>query len=86
MENIEEDPIYCSLNLIRVYWYLKEEVISSKIEAGYWGLKNLPKELGSTVRKVIESYVGEKTADFFNREELTSLRNYISKRVQELLN
>lgn len=86
LETIEENPIYCSLNLIRVYWYLKEEVISSKIEAGNWGLKNLPKELGSTVRKVIEIYVGEKNTDFFNKEELISLRNYISKRVQELLN
>lgn len=86
LENIEEDPIYCSLNLIRVYWYLKEEVISSKIEAGNWGLKNLPKELISTVRKVIEIYVGEKTTGSFHKEELISLRNYISKRVLELLN
>lgn len=86
MKNIEKDPIYCSLNLIRVYWYLKEEVISSKIEAGNWGLTNLPKELGSTVRKIIESYVGENTTDLFNKEELIFLRNYISDRVQELLN
>jgi len=86
LKNIEKDPIYCSLNLIRVYWYLKEEVISSKIEAGNWGLTNLPKELGSTVRKIIESYVGENTTDLFNKEELIFLRNYISDRVQELLN
>lgn len=85
LEDIEEDPIYCSLNLIRVYWYLKEEVISSKLEAGIWGMKNLPKKLNSTVRRAVESYVGEKTSDF-NKEELISLRNYISKRVEELLN
>lgn len=86
LDNIEEDPIYCSLNLIRVFWYLKEEVISSKLEAGNWGLKNLPKELRNTVRKVVESYSVETTSDHFNKEELISLRNYISKRVQELLN
>lgn len=86
LENIEKDPIYCSLNLIRVYWYLKEEVISSKIEAGNWGLESLPKELRSTVSKVIENYVGEKKTDLFKKEELISLRNYISKRVKDILN
>jgi hypothetical protein len=43
-------PIYGTLNLIRVFWYLKEGVISSKQEAGYWVLLTLPKELSITIR------------------------------------
>jgi predicted nucleotidyltransferase len=44
LENIKEDPVYSVLNMIRVYWYLKEEVISSKYEAGKWALKSMPDE------------------------------------------
>lgn len=85
LENIEEDPIYCVLNLIRVFWYLKEGVISSKQEAGNWGLSFLPKELGSTIQKVINSYADEKELYVFEKSELLMLRNYINKNVQGIL-
>nr|WP_281271895.1 aminoglycoside adenylyltransferase domain-containing protein [Oceanobacillus bengalensis] len=85
IENIEEDPIYCSLNLIRVFWYLKEGVISSKQEAGIWGLKTLPHELEITIRKVVNSYADRKDTYSFEKDELILLRNYISEKVQELL-
>src|SRR5699024_3594932 len=42
IQNIEDEPIYGILNGLRVYWYLKEGVISSKSEAGHWGLAILP--------------------------------------------
>ncbi|MGB8001838.1 MAG: aminoglycoside adenylyltransferase domain-containing protein, partial [Anaerobacillus sp.] len=28
LENIVDDPIYCSLNMLRVFWYVKEGIIS----------------------------------------------------------
>lgn len=84
LENIEDNPIYCTLNLIRVFWYLKEGVISSKQEAGSWGLLTLPKELSSTIKKVVDSYANENDNDFENHE-LLLLRNYISDKVQKLL-
>ena len=86
LENIEEDPIYCALNLIRVYWYLKEEVISSKQEAGNWGLSSLPKEFGITIQKVVNSYADDKEQYKFEKSELLTLRNYINKNVQVLIN
>jgi hypothetical protein len=85
LENIEEDPIYCSLNLIRVLWYLKDGVISSKQEAGTWGLLSLPKEMTIIIQKVVKSYSNEKNTYDFEKKELSSLRNYISNKVQELL-
>jgi predicted nucleotidyltransferase len=85
LDSIEEDPIYCTLNLIRVFWYLKEGVISSKQEAGNWGLLTLPKELSITVNKVIGCYTSQKDAYEFENDELVMLRNYISNNVQKLL-
>ncbi|WP_227395950.1 aminoglycoside adenylyltransferase domain-containing protein [Jeotgalibacillus aurantiacus] len=85
LENIEEDLIYCTLNLIRVYWYLTEGVISSKQEAGNWGLTALPKEIKNTVEKVVKCYSCDKNTYDFERNELVLLKNYISNNVQELL-
>ncbi|WP_228547486.1 aminoglycoside adenylyltransferase domain-containing protein [Filobacillus milosensis] len=83
LENIEDNPVYCVLNLLRVYWYLKEEVISSKKEAGEWGLVALPEKFHPTIRKTVNEYKGVKEAHF-NREELLAVRNYISDRVSRL--
>ncbi len=85
LENIEEAPVYCSLNLIRVFWYLKEGVISSKQEAGNWGLKTLPQGLRVTIRKVSYTYANKQDTCAFDKDELISLRNYISEKVQGLL-
>lgn len=85
LENIEEDPIYCTLNLIRVFWYLKEGVISSKQEAGIWGLKTFPQQMRIAIKKVINSYAITKDTNDFEKEELISIRNYISDKVQGLL-
>ncbi|WP_144512953.1 aminoglycoside adenylyltransferase domain-containing protein [Bacillus sp. FJAT-22090] len=48
LKNIELNPVYCTLNLVRVYCYLKEEKITSKQEAGKWGLSHLPQAFHST--------------------------------------
>ncbi len=85
LERMEEDPIYCSLNVLRVLLYLEEGVISSKQEAGSWGVRVLPKEFAITLNKAIDGYSGWKDTYTFNKVELLSLRNYISKRVQNVL-
>lgn len=85
IENIEDEPVYCCLNLIRVYWYLKEEVISSKQEAGNWGLKILPQDLRTTVEKAINIYTGKKNNNSFDKEELSFFKNYIAEKVESLL-
>ncbi|WP_318617537.1 aminoglycoside adenylyltransferase domain-containing protein [Sporosarcina sp. YIM B06819] len=84
LDNIEEDPVYCVLNLIRVYWYLKEGIISSKQEAGNWGLSSLPKEFNFTIQQVVNSYTGEKEIYDLEKSDLLALRIYINKNVQEI--
>ena len=81
---LEEDPIYCSLNFIRVYWYLKEGVISSKQEAGIWAIKEMPKEIGATIKKVLSCYSDTKDICTFDQGELTRLREYIEELMQAI--
>lgn len=85
LENIKEDPIYSTLNLIRAYRYLKEEIITSKHEAGYWGLSAFPEEMHHTIKKVIECYTDTKDANRFDKYELELIKNYVSDSVQKLL-
>lgn len=85
IENIAEDPIYCSLNMLRVLWFLDEGVISSKQEAGDWGQRNLPMKLRNTVKKAAENYADGKDSWSFEKFELLLLRDYIAGKVQELL-
>lgn len=85
LKNLEKDPIYCSLNMIRVYWYLKEEVISSKQEAGIWALRTFPQTLKNTIEKLMVSYEGSVNEDCLNNVELKSLKNFISDKVEVLL-
>jgi predicted nucleotidyltransferase len=85
IENIEEDPIYCTLNMIRVFWYLKDGVISSKQEAGNWGLVNLPEELRMTIAKVNDCYTDKSDDEIFTKEELLKVRDYFICHVEKLL-
>ncbi|MGM9950986.1 MAG: DUF4111 domain-containing protein [Lysinibacillus sp.] len=77
LENIEGNPIYCTLNLLRVYWYVKDGVISSKQEAGQWGLSTFPEEIRPAIKKVVECYAGEKELHHFEKQELELFKNYI---------
>lgn len=84
--DIEKDPVYCTLNLLRVLWYLQEGVISSKQEAGQWGLRSLPKGMTATIQKVIDRYSGEESSDDFEQGELLAVRDDIASSVKRLLN
>ncbi|WP_026696025.1 aminoglycoside adenylyltransferase domain-containing protein [Peribacillus kribbensis] len=83
LERIEEDPIYSVLNLIRVFWYLKEGKISSKQEAGCWAAAFFPEALKDLIKKVVDSYENEE--EKFEREDLLAVKSYIYNQVQEQL-
>ena len=85
VEGMAINPIYSILNTIRVYWYLKEGVISSKEDAGIWGLDSLPIELKFTVEKAIHCYADGERPYEFNREELMAFTHYITKQVRAYL-
>lgn len=85
LEKIHREPIYSVLNLIRVYWYLKEGKISSKQEAGEWGIEHLPEEFAPIVTTVLKAYVGEESETVFDKAALTEVKDYIHDEVERLL-
>ncbi|MUK90658.1 DUF4111 domain-containing protein [Ornithinibacillus sp. L9] len=85
IQNIEKEPIYCILNMLRVYLFLKEGLISSKLEAGKLGMKFLPKKACSTVQKVVNHYLGDQGLNEFESNELLFIKDVIVSNVQELL-
>lgn len=79
---IHDKPVYCLLNLIRVYWYLKEGKICSKKEAGVWGIKNLPKKFTVLIERVVEAYESENIDCTFIKRDLNEARDYIRLQVE----
>lgn len=86
LQKIFQDPVYSILNIIRVYWYLKEGKISSKQEAGEWGAVNFPGQFASIVGKALRVYEGEEVEDEFSGNQLIEIRDYIDGQAQILLN
>ena len=83
LEKILREPVYSVLNLIRVYWYLKEGKISSKQVAGGWGAVNFPEKFASLAGTALKVYEGFE--DKFNREGLLEFRDYIDAHVKILM-
>ena len=82
LENIQEDPIYCSLNMMRMLLFRKEGRISSKQEAGIWALTTFPEQVKRTVQKVVDGYQRETGTISFDKNELITLRDYINSHLQ----
>ncbi|MNI67187.1 hypothetical protein D3C73_1228050 [compost metagenome] len=55
---IMENPMYITLNLCRVLYYLQEDKIASKREGGEWGTANLPLEFRELVQVFLNQYNG----------------------------
>ncbi|WP_026908195.1 aminoglycoside adenylyltransferase domain-containing protein [Paucisalibacillus globulus] len=84
LENIVADPIYCILNMLRVYWYLKDGVISSKQEAGEWGMEILPTELKITIQKIVNDYSSRTDISRIHETELLRIKNYVIGEMKKL--
>lgn len=85
LKDIELNPVYCTLNLIRVYRYLKEDKVSSKQEAGKWGLRHLPQEFNWTIQQVVVAYASEEQNPIVESGHLLQLSDYLRRKVEELL-
>lgn len=79
--NIGEDPIYCVLNIIRVYRYALDGEVTSKEEAGQWAMTYLPEELRRTVHDALKCYSGDVERMEFDDRELFRLRDYLQQLV-----
>ncbi|NIK69675.1 aminoglycoside adenylyltransferase domain-containing protein [Paenibacillus sp. BK720] len=58
-KEITDLPVYYSLNLCRVLFYLREGKVSSKLEGGEWGLRVLPSKYRPLLRACLDEYIGQ---------------------------
>lgn len=64
-EEIAENPMYLTLNLCRVFAYVKEGLITSKQEGGEWGLKNVGRqEFKALIEAALKEYQSNVTMIF----------------------
>lgn len=64
-EEIAENPMYLTLNLCRVFAYVKEGLITSKQEGGEWGHKNVGRpEFKDLIEAALKEYQGNSTMMF----------------------
>lgn len=85
LQNIEQEPVYCTLNIIRVYQYLRNHEITSKLEAGEWGQNHLPREYKETIQRIMNRYQTNTANDDIKISELIRIREHIVEQVEKLL-
>lgn len=87
LEDIIESPVYFTLNLCRVLYFLKKEgVVSSKKEGGEWSLSVLPSEYHQNVQHCLNEYIGIADNDELNVEQLTGFANCMISEINNLSN
>jgi streptomycin 3"-adenylyltransferase len=85
-DGIAGNPVYGVLNMLRVHWYLQQGRISSKEEAGVWGLDTLPDaELRTVCATALSQYRGEADAPAFDAGALERFARTVDEAVQPLL-
>lgn len=85
-DRIGDDPVYGVLNLLRVHLFLSEGQISSKEEAGRWGVRNLPDpELRAIAGMALGIYAGTEPTGEFSPEGLVRFARYVDTEVERLL-
>ncbi|MFC4410409.1 aminoglycoside adenylyltransferase domain-containing protein [Chungangia koreensis] len=67
-EEITSNPVYYILNLCRVLYFVEKGMVSSKKEAGEWGVNRLPSFRG-LIEKSLSEYAGNQL-DEWNVKEL----------------
>ncbi len=80
-----ENPVYFVLNACRVYAYLKEDIITSKVEAEEWAVSAVPASLREVVTTALEVYRGDREEATSDPEALAEFAVYIERRVKKLL-
>lgn len=85
LNNIELAPVYSILNMLRVYRFLKEGTICSKLEAGHWGANCLPADYRSLVLQATDLYTGKISKTSFQSNKLVEFKYVINKEVNALL-
>ncbi|KOP64284.1 DNA polymerase [Bacillus sp. FJAT-18019] len=86
VQDIIDSPMYYTLNLCRVLYYLKENVVSSKKEGGEWGLHALPSKYHTIIDHALHAYrQGEQSPDNITSNELIPFAKYMLEEIHRIL-
>lgn len=77
-------PVYAVLNFCRVLAFIDQELVTSKLEAGQWGLKYLPKEYHFVIQEALNEYVESGTGKSVNASALKKFGDYVRSRLLEV--
>jgi predicted nucleotidyltransferase len=80
---ILNNPMYLTLNLCRVLFFLKEGEVSSKKEGGEWGVKVLPSVYQGLVQKCVDEYTDVVEKSELDNRQLLDFANYMLREIKE---
>lgn len=86
VENIIDNPIYCTLNLCRFYALIKDDLTLSKYDGGKWALENMNSNYNDIIESAMEDYLGDTNNSYdnnrlkiFAQEAINNINNEIKK-------
>lgn len=78
---IINDPVYYTLNLCRILYYLQENIIASKKEGGDWGLKTLPWKYSGIIQNSVGLYCRQLEKATWDPEALIDFAGYMLRKI-----
>ncbi len=81
-EDILGDTVYITLNLCRVLYYIKENIICSKLEAGNWAKEILPRQYRKIVEDALKVYANKSYQLKYNEDILIKYADYMLKEIK----
>ena len=83
-EEITENTMYLTLNLVRVLAFAKDGLVLSKKEGGDWGLKNVPEEYHSLIEDALSEY-GSSVVPQYDMELAVEYAEYMIQSIKEMI-
>ncbi|CAG7644352.1 aminoglycoside adenylyltransferase domain-containing protein [Paenibacillus allorhizosphaerae] len=77
------EPVYIALNLCRVLYFMKKEVVSSKREGGEWGLSELSERFKPIIKSCLDEYNGQKDHCVVTRHDLLDFVDYMMQEIRQ---
>jgi predicted nucleotidyltransferase len=74
---ITGNPVYFTLNLCRVLYFLKEGKVASKREGGEWGILNVPPAYQDIVKQCLDIYNGAADPISIPNDRLVEFSNWM---------
>jgi len=81
-EEIIENTVYITLNLCRALYYIRQNVICSKLEAGNWAKEVVPQQYGKIVEDAVKVYSNKLGQMGCNNDLLIKYADYMLEEIR----